>query len=144
MGARTFLKSESGNRGFFLSLDAVFGVIVIISVLLFAGAAARIPDSFPIERVQLAELGAATVAVLDAEGTFDALDGFEIDERLDALLPITASMQIQVNCESGATAETSREPPEKKFIASGIRFFVIVDGDSVEDNCVASWKTWNS
>ena len=132
------------KRGFIFILDSLIAVIILFIVI---GASSYISkSSSELSKLQISRTGSDITALLENKGVFDSLDYSEINESLAGILPLTYSLRMNVTCSDDELSEYSSiivgdDVPEKKFIASGRRFFVATKNGSA-DFCMVQYYTW--
>ncbi|MDP2906812.1 MAG: hypothetical protein Q8O03_02630 [Nanoarchaeota archaeon] len=137
-------KSGKNNKGFILSLDvsmAVFIAFILIAVsVYYVGLASE----EPLSKLPLVKAGSDIITMLDYENVLDRLDKIEIQNEMKALLPPGYEMRILINGtfpDQGFVAESTVNPPSKKFIVSGMRSFVI-QNETKDYFATANYLVW--
>lgn len=122
------LGSGKRNKGFILSLDISIATFVAFLLIIISVYYVGLANEETLSRLQLVRTGSDIIAIMDYEETIDNLDKIEIQDEMKKLLPPGYEMRIFINGtfpEQNLTAESTTEPPSKKFIMGGKRTFVI-------------------
>lgn len=137
-------KSGKNRKGFILSLDisiAVFIAFILIAVsVYYVGLASE----EPLSKLPLVKAGSDIIMILDYEDVLDRLDKIEIQNEMKSLLPPGYEMRIIINGtfpDQGFVAESTVNPPSKKFIVSGMRSFVI-QNETKDYFATANYLVW--
>lgn len=132
-----------GDKGFVLSLDALFAVFVVLLAIAFCSS--FIAESR--ERVYYLNIkkeASDVFAVLDYAKILDTLNEQNITKEMQALLP-SSEMKINItysDIELKNRTSFSFGASEKNFVVSGERFFVITNASNVTAFAVIRYKTW--
>lgn len=121
-------KSGKNNKGFILSLDISIAAFVAFTLIIVSVYYVGLANEEPLSRLQLVRTGSDVMTMLDYEGTLDRLDKIEIQDGMKTLLPPGYEMRMVVNGtfpEQSFVAESTVNPPSKKFIISGRRAFIV-------------------
>lgn len=146
MMKKPYWNSGSGkkNKGFILSLDisiaAFVAFILIVVSIYYVGLASE----ETLSRLQLVRTGSDVTAMLDYKETLDGLDKIEIQDEMKTLLPPGYEMRININGtfpQQSLVAESTTEPPSKKFVMGGKRTFVIYN-ETKEYFATADFLIW--
>ena len=100
------------------------------------------PGTNALEHLQIADWGDAMSAVLDEKGDLAAHDDALMQSTIDSLLPPNTGFRIELNCNSGISVSAGSALPDKRFIASGVRYLTIASNAAQDDPCSARWWTW--
>ncbi len=136
-----------GNKhAFILTLDALLALVIVLIVL---GAAnsyiARSENVMP--NIQTARIGSDIVRLLENTNSLDTLDVTTIENDMEGLLPPSYGIRLSINwadanLEQTGSFEVGDELPDKKFISTGKRFFVVVSEGSLTHYGVATYWIW--
>lgn len=139
-----YLKLHYGVRGFFLSLDALIAVVVLLTVIspLFA----NIHDRENLQNLYTSKRGSDIAALIDNSKKIDTLDRTEIMNEVAGLL---SSENIEINITTYRTDLTGKSNIDfniggkpKNFVSSGKRFFVVSNTTGVTNFGVIRYKLW--
>lgn len=136
-----------GNkRALILTLDAFLALIVVLIAL---GAAssyiARSENVMP--NIQVARIGSDIAKLLENTNSFDTLDAAAIKTNMNTIIPQTYGMRLNVSWEDSSLEETGSfeigdELPNKKFISTGKRFFVVIANNSLTHYGLVKYWIW--
>jgi|GEM_PF-6962277 len=126
-----------------LSLDAAFGVIIAVTLIIAAGSVLRQQSDAHVH-LALSQAADAVMTVIAEEGTLESRDAEALDGRIREVSPFPVQLRVEVSClfEEGYAAGES--VPGNVTTAAGVRYFVITSGEDVEDYCEAQWRAWTA
>lgn len=137
-------KSGRKNKGFVLSLDASIAASIAFILIVISVYYVGLANEETLSRLQLVRTGSDVLAILDYEETLDSIDKTKIQEEMKTLLPPGYEMRIIINGtfpQQSLIAESSTEPPSKKFMMGGKRTFVIYN-ETGEYFATADFLMW--
>jgi len=136
-----------GNKkAFILTLDAFLALVVVLIAL---GAAssyiARSENVMP--NIQTARIGSDIVKLLENTNSFDTLDATAIKNDIDNIIPPNYGMRLNISwadssLEKKGSFEIGDKLPDKKFISTGERFFVVIANSSLTHYGLAKYWIW--
>ena len=136
-----------GNkRALILTLDAFLALIVVLIVL---GAAssyiARSENVMP--NIQTARIGSDIAKLLENIKSLDTLDATAIRSDMSIVIPSNYGMRLNVSWANSSLEETGSfeigdELPNKKFISTGKRFFVVITNNSLMHYGLVKYWIW--
>lgn len=143
----TAKKFGENKKAFVFTLDAFLSIIV--TMLLIGAANSYIlknDDATP--NLQTSKTGYDIVALLDNKNTLQTLNSATVESELSNVLPNKYQMRINVTWQSIELSSKNSfvvgsEIPEKKFVASGKRFFVVYNSYGNTTNYgIAKYWVW--
>jgi len=136
-----------GNKkAFILTLDAFLALVVVLIAL---GAAssyiARSENVMP--NIQTARIGSDIVKLLENTNSFDTLNATAIKNDMDNIIPPSYEMRLNISWADSSLEETGSFEignglPDKKFISTGERFFVVIANNSLTYYGIAKYWIW--
>lgn len=121
-------RSGKNNKGFILSLDISIAVFVAFTLIAVSIYYVGLANEEILSKLQLVRTGNDIMAILDYEDALDRLDKIEIQNEMKTLLPPGYEMRMIANGtfpEQGFVAESTIDPPSKKFLGGGRRTFIV-------------------
>lgn len=143
-----FWNFQFGNRkkAMVLTLDALLAVLIVslalsASVVYISMEKNVMPDS------QTARIGSDIITLAENSGILRGFDVYNISRYINSTLPDTYGMRINLTWSDYSLVHNYNiivgDPiPEKKFVATGKRFFVVIDYNTTLVTNYAVIKYW--
>lgn len=130
------------RKGFVFSLDTA--VAVLLTVLMMSAAHRYMADSEKnsISNAQMAAVGSDIAALLDYKGILQTLDEEKIESGMNDLMPQNYDMMLKIVTDDNTVLYAGDSVPGAQFVATGKRFFVIKDGDLIDNYAYVSYSIW--
>lgn len=142
-----FWSFQSGSKkAFVITLDAFFAFF-LISLVLSATFFYMSMEKNVLLESQTARTGSDLLVLAENKGVLKSFTAYNISSFMNITLPQNYGMMINLTwADSGLAHEYSLDVgnalPEKKFIATGKRFFVVIDYNTTTVTQYAMAKYW--
>ena len=148
MMRRQLLNSACGNRdkrGFVFTLDSLIAMIILFVIIGISSSYVSRGES-ELYKLQLSRTGSDLLTLLENKEAFDSMNSASIGNEISNILPQNYHININLTCANETLTDyttiiAGEEIPEKSFVASGRRFFVITNNDSA-DFCMTQYQIW--
>lgn len=144
---KQLLSLRYGNkRAFILTLDALLAmIIVLIAIGVAHSYIVRSENVMP--NIQTTRIGSDIVRLLESTNSFDTLDVVVIKTDMNSIIPPSYGMRLNISWANASLKQTGSfeigdELPDKKFVSTGKRFFVIISKGSLTHYGVAKYWIW--
>ena len=123
--------------------------MALIVVLIVLGVAssyiARSENVMP--NIQTARIGSDIAKLLENTNSLKTLNATRVKNDIDIIIPQTYGMRLNVSWEDSSLEETGSfeigdELPNKKFISTGKRFFVVITNNSLTHYGLVKYWIW--
>lgn len=145
MQLQNLICGKKDKKGFVFILDSLIAMIVLFLIIGVSSYHVSKSES-EISKIQISRTGSDIITLLENKGAFNSFDISIIQGNLSEILPQSYKINLNLTCEDETLTTSSGiiigdEIPEKEFIASGRRFFVITHNNSA-DFCMAQYQIW--
>src|SRR3989344_2386991 len=131
------------KKGMIFTLDSLVAVSIFLIVIATSSYYSSQSNS-EISKLQISRTGSDISTLLENSGGLDSLDSALIENNISHVLPQNYQINLNITCQDKSLSTYNSwivgdEIPEKEFVASGRRFFVITYNNSA-DFCMTQYK----
>lgn len=139
------LCGKRNKKGLVFTIDSLLAAIIFFMII-SASSFYILKSESEMSKVHISRVGSDVITLLENKGIFNGLDELAIENNLSDILPLNYKLNLNLTCEdkdliSSTTIVVGDEIPEKEFISSGRRFFVITDTSSI-NFCMVQYRIW--
>lgn len=141
---------EISSRGFVFTLDAAFGIFLMVAVLLTISFLSAQADTDSLSQLQLSRVGKDMLFLLDKGGDLQTFNATIVDSTLNSTLPRNLRMHIRVETyyfDDGRFSfynfsDYGDAVPANRTIFGARRDFVAMNGRQVSNYSIARASIW--
>jgi len=120
----------------------MFVALLFVLVVLAVASNAIRTSSNSLAAVQLGKAGSDIAALLDHHGVLDTLNATIINDTLQMVLAPNTEMRLSIETDAGTQFIIGKAVPSNELVLSGVRVFVINDGQFVVDYGKLQYWIW--
>ena len=138
------MEAKMRKKGFVLTLDAVFALVVVMIILLTASYYMTKAREPALSKIQVVKRGSDILWQLNYQKVLDTADSAQINNNLTSLLPVNYDMRIYLNF-TGSRPNVTVGPAQIRStvqIGSGKMIFVLSDDKKVQGFYIARYLIW--